>query len=213
MKKSLCALLLLITVSFLSCDKEELTYTIKGTISDEFTRSNISNVVVDLYQKVYINNVLSDNYTFIGSTKTNALGEYSFEIPRDKIYEIKMDLINSQYYDKSVIYSSSNLTTANDNVFNEKLESKSWVKIIIKNPFIEPDEQLNIYKSNFKEGCEDCCANGGQSFFETGDTTFKCPTVGGQEVTINYGQVGSTAQFTVNVVCEPFDTTNVTIQY
>ena len=204
---------LLILLSLQSCKKEPLSYIIEGTVTDEFTEKVVANVKIDLFQKIFVNNVLNDNFKFVETITTDAEGKYSFEIPRERIHQIKLDLSNSQYYERSVTYSSSKLTTANANVFDETLESKAWVRFIITNPIIEPEEKLNIFKTNFREGCEDCCGNGAQSFFETGDTTFKCPTVGGQEVIVNYGEVGSPIQFTERVVCVPFDTTLIYIQY
>ncbi len=211
MQLSRLALFIFVIFAFQSCKKKTLTYVIKGTVSDQFTEGTISNIKIDLFQKIYINNTLSDNYKFIGSTVTDSEGRYSFEIARDRIYEIKLELFNDNYYEKKSVYSSSKLTTANENIFDEKLESKSWIKFFIKNNSNDPEWQLNIHKTNFKEGCIDCCGNGGQSFKGLVDTVFKCPTVGGQEVIIDYGKVGSQNQYTIRVTCEPFDTTNVFI--
>ncbi|MFK8039414.1 MAG: hypothetical protein AB8B74_14060 [Crocinitomicaceae bacterium] len=202
---------ILITVS--SCKKDPLSYKIEGVISDLISNEHITNVKVKLYKKVYTNNILSNNYNFISEVNTDNNGHYAFEIPRERLYEVKIEIQDDNYYSKTLIYNSESLNSAGIIYFNETLEAKSWLTIILENPFVGPDETLNINKQNFKEGCEDCCLNGNSSFFETGDTTFTCAVVGGAEIELNYGVAGSSSGFNKLITCTPFDTTYFTIKY
>ena len=206
-------LILSICLLVFSCEKEQLTYRIEGTILDEYSKTEISNISVKLFQKEFKNGVLSDNYTFVNEVKTTAEGKYAFVIDRVKIYEIKIEIASEDYYFKSQAYSSSLLTSETVNIFDEYIEAKSWVAIILNNPFVGPNEQMNVHKSRFKEGCVECCTNGNSSFIETGDTTIICAAIGGAEVVINYGVVGSNSQYNKTLDCVPFDTTFLTINY
>ena len=213
MKTSLYLMMILLFNGMTSCKKEALVYTIEGTILNQVSKESVVDVTVKLYQKEYKNGVLSDNYTFVNEVKTNSQGQYAFEIERVKIYEIKLTIDDPNYYFKSSVYSSGLLSTENTNYFDESIEAKSWVAIVLKNPFIGPEELLNLHKSKFREGCEACCTNGNSTFFETGDTTIVCATVGGADVILNYGVEGNNSQLSKTITCIPFDTTFFTINY
>lgn len=204
---------LFFAMTFISCNKNELSYKIEGTITNTFSEAAIPNTAIKLYKKVYSNNVLTNNYILAGEEKTNSYGQYVFEIPRERLFEIKLEFLNENYYPETHIYSSEELNSEDINYFNEKLEARSWVTIILKNPFIGPEEQLNINKQNFKEDCEGCCVNGSSSFYEIGDTNFTCAVIGGSDIILNYGVVGSNVPFNKTINCIPFDTTFFTINY
>jgi hypothetical protein len=207
------SILFFVVFSGYACQKDALSYDIEGIITDLNTKDVISGLTVKIYQKEYKSGVLTNSYTYLGETVTDSEGRYSFNIERSKIYEIKLEIDDPNYYFYEVGYGSSLLTTEGTNVFNEKIESRSWLAVILENPFVGPDEQLNINKTKFKEDCEACCSNGTVSFIETGDTTFVCATVGGADVILNYGVVGSNNQFSKTISCIPFDTTFFTISY
>lgn len=213
MKFTLLFLVVFFSLFFFSCKKQALSYKIEGTITNKISNQFISKTTVKLYKKVYSKNVLSNNYTLAGETNTNSTGQYAFEIPREKLFEIKLEFLNENYYPETRIYSSEYLNSEDINYFNEALEAKSWLAIILKNPFISPEEQLNLNKQNFKEGCEACCTNGNQSFYETGDTTIVCATVGGEDIKLFYGEATTNTSFSKIINCIPFDTTYFEIKY
>ncbi|MFK8044688.1 MAG: hypothetical protein AB8B72_04285 [Crocinitomicaceae bacterium] len=210
--KNLVFYLIILSVAS-SCSKESLSFKIEGQLREANSEKTIPNAVVNLFYKEYKSGIINANYTLVGTSTTDNLGNYKFEIDRIKIYEIKIEIEDPKYYSVSNIYSSSNLDSENISYFNIDLEAKSWVTISLKNPFIATEEQMNIYKSKFKTDCESCCANGSSSFIEVGDTTFTCPVVGGSQVILDYGLKGSQAQYNEKIDCIPFDTAFIDINY
>ena len=83
-----------------SCEKETLSYKIEGQIVRSNSSTAIPNLAVKLFQKEYKSGVLSNNFTFLEETITNAEGGYKFEIERVRIYEIKIEIDDKNYFTK-----------------------------------------------------------------------------------------------------------------
>lgn len=204
---------IIVGLNFTNCKKKELTYKIEGTVTDMNTKLAATNTTVRFYQKDFIAGVVSEKYTFLAETKTNSSGIYNFETPRTRVFDFKIEIDDPRYYFTTFIYQSDEINSDGVNVLENKIESRSWVKLILNNPFVPSGEQLNLNKSNFKEDCTDCCTNGGMSFKEKSDTTLICPTIGGTQVILNYGEVLTSTQFNKTIDCTPFDTVVYIINY
>ncbi len=212
--KALYTILILMTV--ISCKKDQIQYNITGTVKNEITNSKISQVKLQFYQTELNANVLNPNFVFLGTTTTNSNGEYSFSFDRKKIDKFKITVEHDEYYPIEDLFSSSELSSENENNFSYELESLSWVKIRLKNNFVQMNKSLNFHKYNVQE-CEECCVNGNLAIpYTIPDTTFICPVIGDVYFRYTYGVVignSATSSSTDSVLCIPFDTTSIFIQY
>ena len=203
---------ILILISF-SCKKKALVYDIGGKVQNTLSGETIGNVKIDLYKRKFDKNVLNNNYIFIESVVTDENGNYSFTIPREKVYDLRFNISNEDYYYSEVIHSQDELKSNELTEFNFQLEAKGWLNLHLNNLSVQTGEQLNLYKRDFKEGCEECCANGSSSYQETTDTVITCAIVGGSTVHIDYGEVIAGSSFSADIFCKPFETTHYIINY
>ncbi len=206
-------LLVLLLLGITACKEKQLYYEIDGTTRDGISGEAIPGMTITLYQKQYNQNVLNNNYILVGSTTSDSEGHYTFTIAREKIYDLKFEVRHDDYYEKDFVHSQDELQTNTINTFNFDMEAEGMLRFIIQNPVVKPQEQLNLYKSGFREGCLECCENGGVSFFEMGDTTFSCAVVGGSTVHIDFGEVTASTSFSEDITCKRFGTTTYTISY
>jgi len=206
-------ILLLGIINLSSCKKEALIYEVEGTVVDVLSGDPIANAEINLYLKKYNQNVLNDNFIFERTITSDENGSYSFSLDRERIYNVKFEVSHPKFYEKDYIYSQDSLRTNTINRFDFSLEALGWLKLVITNPIVTPEEQLNIHKSNFKEDCTDCCSNGGVALFEIGDTNIVCAVTGGSTVKIDYGEATISSTFTKEITCNRFDTTYFTISY
>jgi len=210
--KTVYLFLILLIVS--SCTKDQIQYKLIGTFKNEITNSNISQVKLKFYQTEVNSNVLNPNFVYLGTTTTNSNGEYSFSFDRQNIDKFKITIEHPEFYENEIVYSSAVLSSENENVFNYELESKSWIKIRLKNNFAQEGEILNFHKYNVKEGCETCCVSGNLAVpYTIPDTTFVCAVVGDVYFKYTYGVTPQNSSTTDSVLCTQFDTTSIFIQY
>ena len=197
----------------IGCKKGPIFYEIKGLLLDEISKEPISEVSIKIYERISKKGIITNNYTFVNEVVTDAKGEYYFKFERKNILDLKFEVNRQNYYDREIIYGESKLTTNNVNNIDILMEANAWFKLIIINSYIASNEQLNLYKSNFKTNCDGCCTNGASSFFEQGDTTIICDVVGGETVKLIYGEVTVVSNFTKEILCKRFDTTSHIITY
>jgi hypothetical protein len=198
----------------MSCKKDQIQFTVNGTVSNEITKAAINQVKLSFYQTEVNNNALNPNFIFLGTTTTKANGEYSFTFDRKNIDKFKIIVEHDEFYNIETVYSSALLSTVDENNFSFDLESKAWIKVRLKNSFVENNELLNFYKHNVKEECEECCVKGNLAVPHTiPDTTFVCNVVGDTYFKYTYGESTANTSTTDSVLCTQFDTTSIFIQY
>ncbi|PZE17857.1 hypothetical protein DNU06_04355 [Putridiphycobacter roseus] len=200
-------------MAFTGCKKEAILYKIEGNVSDQISNGPIPNLNIQLFQRVYQSGVLNNNYTYLTEVTADDNGNYAFEFERTLIYDIKLVIEDTKYYTKEVIIEQQDLSTEDVNMVNLGVEAKGWLKMILNNNYVSPDEQLNIFKTGFKTDCEACCTIGNTTFYETGDTSLTCAVTGGSTVKIVYGEATAGSSFTEEIECVRFDTTFFTINY
>ncbi len=198
---------------FSSCKKKELIYEFSGTIKDISSKNEINSVKLSFYQKKFNQTALNENFIYIGETKTNGQGNYTFSFKREKILEVKIILEHQNYYQKEVIILSDDLSPNKVNFFDSFLYPKAWLKLNIKSTPPHANKQLNLYKHNIKEDCLDCCVNGLTSYIGETNTSVVCPVNGRSKTKISWGEVTISSSFSDSIYCPSFDTTSFDIQY
>lgn len=210
--KTLAILLILMTV--LSCKKDQIQYSVKGTVKNKITNAAVSQVKLTFFQTEVNNNALNPNFVYLGTTTTNSTGEYAFSFDRKTIDKFKILVEHDEYYVNETIYSSALLSTVDEVDFSYDLESKSWIEVRLKNNFVQANEYLNFHKYNVKEDCEACCVNGNLGVpFTIPDTTFICAVVGDVYFKYTYGESQANTSITDSILCTQFDTTSLYIEY
>jgi hypothetical protein len=205
---------ILILMTVLSCKKDQIQYTVKGTVKNTVTNEGVNQVKLTFYQTEVNNNALNPNFIYIGTTTTSSNGAYSFTFDRKNIDKFKILVEHNEYYVDETIYSAALLSTEDDVDFSYDLESKSWIEVRLKNNFVQNGELLNFHKYNVKEGCEECCVIGNLAVpYTIPDTTFVCNVVGDTYFKYTYGESSANTSTTDSVLCTQFDTTSIFIQY
>ena len=200
-------------MTVLSCKKDQIQYTVIGTVTNTVTNAAVNQVKLTFYQTEVNNNTLNPNFIYIGTTTTNSNGDYSFSFDRKNIDKFKILVEHSEYYVNETIYSAALLSTEDDVDFSYDLESKSWIEVRLKNTFVQNGEVLNFYKYNVKEGCEACCVIGNLAVpYTIPDTTYVCNVIGDTYFKYTYGETIANTSTTDSVLCTQFDTTRIFIQ-
>ncbi|PHR46688.1 MAG: hypothetical protein COA32_09395 [Fluviicola sp.] len=208
MKNLLPILLLIIFIS--SCKKDELSFTIKGQVSDLTLSGNLSGATVKLYS-FPLGSTLG---VFENSVSTDAQGNYSFELEHDKYEKIQLVLEKGDYFEIIDDISFSNLSTTDDNVLNYGMEAKAWTKFIIKNqqPTSAQDE-FKLFKNSGKIDCAECCNNGYTYYYGAVDTVVYCANGGNRYMSFFYWVNGNEDNGNDSVYNTPFDTTSYEFYY
>lgn len=185
-----------------SCKKEELTFIIKGTISDNTFSGALQGADVRLYVyplgsslSEYKKNIITDNQ-----------GSYKFDLERDKYEKIELIINKDNYFKSNNTITFSNLTTEEDNVYNYSLTAKSWTKFIFLNQQPSSQDELKIFKDSGKSDCDGCCPDGYSYYLGAVDTSFYCANNGNEYMRFYYWVNGNEQNGLDSVYNEPFDT-------
>jgi len=198
---------------FFSCEKDPIQYTFQGSITESVNMTSLSGVNVDISQKTYQNNVASAFFINAGSATTDANGYYEISFNREKVVEIKIDLVKSGYFDEEIILASSQLTTEVPNITDKTMEPKSWVTFHIKNLGGLTTDEFTVVHYNFREGCAGCTTN--EYFYYSGivDSTFTYTTTGGKYANYSYKTPTGSTYIQDSVYTTLFDTAFVDLNY
>jgi hypothetical protein len=202
--------ILLLSLLFLSCKKDELNFIIKGQVSDVTFSGSLQGANVKLYS-FPLGSTLG---VFENSSTTDAQGNYQFELVRDKYEKIQLVLEKDNYFQIINNVSFSNLSSEDDNTFNFSMEAKSWTKFIIYNqqPTSLQDE-FKLFKNSGKTDCDECCDNGYSYFYGAVDTVIYCANGGNRSMTFFYWVNGNQDNGNDSIYNTPFDTTTYEFYY
>lgn len=200
----------LIALLFSSCKKDELSFTIKGTVSDATLSGALSGATVKLYS-FPLGSTLG---VYESSVSTDSQGNYNFELVHDKYEKIQIVVEKANYFEIIDDVSFSNLSTTDDNVFNYGMEAKAWTKFIIKNqqPTSAQDE-FKLFKNSGKTDCAECCDNGYTFYYGAVDTAVYCANGGNRYMAFFYWVNGNEDNGNDSVYNTPFDTTTYSFYY
>ncbi|WP_300662758.1 carboxypeptidase-like regulatory domain-containing protein [Fluviicola sp.] len=113
MKKLIPLLGILAFFAINSCKKKDLTYQIKGTVYDSSFNSPLAGAQVV---------ITATSSGSVGSTlatlTTDANGNYSYELKRDKYQSISISVTKANYFSDGSTTTLDNLSLKDDNAFN-----------------------------------------------------------------------------------------------
>jgi hypothetical protein len=201
---------LLLSLIFSSCKKEELDFVIKGTVTDASFSVPAQGVNVKLYS-FPLGSTLG---VYESGATTDAQGNYSFELEREKYEKIQLVLEKNNYFKIINDVSFSNLTSEEDNIINYSIQAKSWTRFVIQNqaPSTAQDE-FKLFKNSGKADCDECCSNGYSYYYGDVDTVIYCPNNANQYMSFFYWVNGNQMNGNDSVYNTPFDTTTYDFYY
>lgn len=198
------------SIVFFSCQKDELDFVIKGTVTDASFSGPAQGVNVKLYSFA-LGSALGE---YEGSATTDAQGNYNFVLERDKYEKVQLVLEKTNYFEIINDISFSNLSSEDDNVINFSMEAMSWTRFVIHNqqPAVAQDE-FKLFKNSGKTDCPECCSNGYSYYYGAVDTVIYCANNANQYMSFFYWVNGNEQNGNDSVYNTPFDTTTYEFFY
>lgn len=194
-------------IAFSACKKKNINFVLKGNVSALAIGGNLENVEVKIFTSSLGNAFESLN----SQTVTDASGNYSIEIERDKYEKITVQLSKSNFFTLRKTYSFDDFSTAQANELNYKMSPQSWTNFALQNTSPSQGDELKIHKIGGKTDCEDCCNNGFYFFYDV-DTIFTCPNDGGTYTKFHYW-INEDNHVFDSVYNTPFETATYVISY
>ncbi len=207
--KNIFIILLAIPLFLSSCKKEELSFTLKGTVNDETLNSSISSAKVSIYT-FPLGSTLGTKVTTL---TTDSQGNFEYELVREKYEKIEIKVEKENYFTNIDVIPFSNLSTENENTFSYSLNAKSWTRFVIYNQQPLQSDELKIFKDSGKEDCDECCANGYSYYYGAADTSVYCPNNGNEYMKFYYWVNGNESNGLDSVYNTPFDTVTYEFYY
>jgi hypothetical protein len=201
------AILLLGFLVFSACKKnKDIVYTIRGTVTDASFAHPGEGFNVYLYETP-----ASGDEILSQTAVTDASGNYSFEVKRDKIENFRLRFFKENYFEDERSFTLENLDTKNDNVYNVSLTAKAWVRLIFHTP--DPSTAIIVNRNEGLTGCAECCSYNQLTIGGTTDTSFICLNEGNHVYSYKWLYYGSTIQMDQSVITAPLDTTDLILNY
>lgn len=192
---------------FAGCKKnKELSYTLKGVVTDVSFNSPAAGVTVNLYKTA-----AGGNQALAGTVVTGSDGAYSFDIKREKTESYKVEYSENNYFPGSYTFTLEDLDAKKDNVYDLTITAKSWVRLIFKNT--DAQESVSVGKTGGLSGCSECCPFSALTLTGVTDTSFICINTAGTSYSYSWIYAGGTSYTTNSVISAPLDTTDLVLNF
>jgi hypothetical protein len=199
--------------SLISCKKDPIQYTFAGTVMESVDGNPLMSVNVGVSQRVYEGNVASSFFNSAGLATSGSDGSWEMTFDREKVFEFKVSMTKSGYFDSEQIISSGDVAVDETKIINETLEPKSWIKFHLVNMSGMSTDLFTMIHYNFRTGCTGCTTNDYYYYEGSVDTTFSILTTGGVYTKYSYKNPGAATYIQDSVYTTPFDTVAVNINY
>lgn len=193
---------------FSACKKGQADFIVSGTIMDESSQQPLAQAMITVV-KISVENGGEEPVTTV---MTDGQGRYSFTVKRDRFLALQLNVTKSAYFsiDKKIDFSQ--LTTKEENTVDLSTFGKSWVKIHLKHTE-SADTKLNLFRTEGKSDCAECCPSGTQQFVGIIDTTFYCINNANRPYKVTYYKVGASTTDEKSVTTIFNDTVTMNIVY
>ncbi|WP_343604684.1 hypothetical protein [Fluviicola sp.] len=206
MRKITFLFALLVLIGSNSCKKKDLSYQIKGTVYDYSLSAPLSGAQV----VIKATSTTNSTGTTLATLTTDASGNYSYELKREKYQSIIISITKDNYFSDGATATLEDLSLDDDNAFNFGMYAKSWVKL----HFVSDGTKIiKYFKQVGKNGCTECCPTGEIQLQYATDESVYCINNGNSTYQIYYDVQGTTNNGTLQVTTVPFDTTELLINY
>jgi len=196
----------ILLIAGFACKKKNLKYTINGNIHDSSFNTPLSGAKVSIAISTTSNPTAVEKVALT----TDASGNYSYELDREKIQNVTITVSKDNYFSESTTTTLDNLSLDDDNTFNYNVYAKSWARL----HFVSDGTKIiKYYKTSGKNGCAECCPTGEIQLNNITETSVYCINNGNTAYQILYDVQGTTNNGTLSVNTVPFDTTEILISY
>jgi hypothetical protein len=204
------ALLALLISMVFSCKKDNIDFTLKGTISDATFGGGLDGATITLTQIP----IGGSTPKVIGSSILSSDGTYSYTFPREKVEKYILSVEKANYFSINQDISFSDFSTESDLERSYSMTAKSWVKLVFTN--VAPatiGDGLTFNKQEGKVGCSECCPQETHTLVGLVDTTFYCINDANTTYSYFYNVVNTAIQGIESITTIPFDTVTITKNY
>lgn len=197
-----------------ACKKENNTITFEGKVTEFSGGGAVEGVSIIIEEKKLENGAIPINYSVLGTTTTDASGNYQFTFEKDRTIEVKISAELDDFYHEMVIRDIDDLSLVEVNIENFILRAKAIAKISIENNGVTDfGDEISLVVDNDASICQTCCD--GIVLNGAVDTIIYCNVTGNEELDYSYL---TSNEFGVNfseqtVYCPPGDTTQIFITY
>lgn len=206
MKQLALFLGILFLISGSACKKKNLKYVIKGTVYDSSFNAPLSGATVIISTTTTTSTTLTQK----ANLTTDASGNYSFELSREKLKNVVITVSKTNYFGEETTTTLDHLSLENDNAFNYSIYAKSWVRLhFVSNG----TKTIKYFRTAGKNGCEECCPGGEMQLSNATDESVYCINNGNTSYGIFYDVQGTSNNGNLSAITTPFDTTDILINY
>lgn len=198
-------ILFLFSLGLIACKKKELTFTIKGTVSDNSFGGGLNGATLILKEISSGNSSVAEN---IAEIVLPADGTYEITFPRRSAIKYTLSIVKKNYFEIYEEISFSEFSTEEALVKNYGTTAKAWVKIHFVNNTPVVGDELKFIKQQGKEGCSECCPVI-ERFALTPDTTFYCLNDGNSIYSYYYWATNPVDMGEKSITTVAFDTVEI----
>ncbi len=195
---------------FYACKKNDIDFTLKGTITDATFSGGLTGATVTLTQVP----IGGSTPKVIGSATLGNDGNYSFTFPREKVEKYVITVEKNNYFSINQDISFSDFSTEDALERSYSTTAKSWVKLVFTN--VAPatiGDGLTFNKQEGKVGCSECCPQETHTLIGIVDTTFICVNDANTTYSYFFNVVNTAIQGIESITTVPFDTVTITKTY
>jgi len=201
-----------------SCDKDKNIIHIEGKVYDPNTAAYVGDAQVTIAaSKLSSGGIFSAGYADIGTTVTDANGNFIFDFEEEKFGGFQMRVEKNNYFSTFKEIAATEIVAGTTYSPTITIFPVCFIDLKIRNamPYDTNDLVFYSFTSGFLNGSE-CCGNTityGHGLYYA-DTVI-CKTHGNQNVTLSYNvrKEGITTLHTQTLYCTAFDTTHFIIDY
>lgn len=200
-----------------SCKKDAGTSIIvQGNVTDANQHSALSNAEVTFWSSRIQSGTYNPNYIALATVVTDASGNYSVEITKDKDAGFRITVDKSKYFGQTNDYSVEYLTVGT-HTLNYSIYPEAYFKLNVKNVSgINNSDYISYWFSNTQPSGFNCCNSIPIEFTgQTYENTLKCRTFGAQNMHVKWvvKKDNVSTPYESSVFCPAFDTTVFNLNY
>lgn len=207
MKKFL--FLFVLSLSFISCKKKELSFTLKGNVSDNTFSTSLSGAKLTL-EEIPSGATEGSIYELI----IPADGNYELNFKRTSAIKYILTITKENYFTVSEEISFSDFSTEEPLVKNYSTTAKAWVKLRFVNQTPNSNDDLFRYiKQSGKVNCDICCPSVEQEIYGIANETRYCVNDANTVYSYYYWSENPSSQGLKEIMTPAFDTVELVLNY
>jgi hypothetical protein len=202
---------ILITSLTIGCKKNELVFSIEGTVTDQTFQSGLAGAQITIQE---VPPGATNPSTTVGSATLGSDGKFSFTFTRKIAEGYRITISKPNYFTIDQTIPFSEFSTEKPITKNFETKAQAWVKVRVVNlpPAAQTDE-IEYVRLQGKANCPTCFPQGNQILYGFVDSTNYYINDGNSPFELYYFATGSMNQGSKLVNTTAFDTTEIVIDF